>query len=167
LDSWKKSSQTEAALYNDTALYNNKMKEIGASQHSDDDVEKQVQSKGNAERDDDKGTSSGSAYVYTRSSGTSSWTQEAKLLASDGTAFDWFGCSMAMDGDEIAAMSLCRLKVTDDPQMGFVNTLGVRRPWRRKGMWSQHPLCQFGMAPIPHRYRGSMMNQLTNLTRFA
>lgn len=43
----------------------------------------------------------------------------------------WF---MAMDGDEIAAMSLCRLKVTDDPQMGFVNTLGVRRPWRRKGM---------------------------------
>lgn len=49
-------------------------------------------------------------------------------------AFDpdlWF---LAMDGDEIAAMSLCRFKITDDPDMGFVDTLGVRRPWRRQGL---------------------------------
>ncbi len=49
-------------------------------------------------------------------------------------AFDpslWF---LAMDGDEIAAMSLCRFKITDDPEMGFVDTLGVRRPWRRQGV---------------------------------
>jgi mycothiol synthase len=43
----------------------------------------------------------------------------------------WF---LAMDGDEIAGMSLCRPKVTDDPEMGFVDTLGVRRPWRRQGI---------------------------------
>jgi mycothiol synthase len=49
-------------------------------------------------------------------------------------AFDptlWF---LAMDGDEIAAISLCRFKITDDPEMGFVDTLGVRRPWRRQGL---------------------------------
>ena len=49
-------------------------------------------------------------------------------------AFDpslWF---LAMDGDKIAAMSLCRGKITDDPEMGFVDTLGVRRPWRRQGV---------------------------------
>lgn len=43
----------------------------------------------------------------------------------------WF---LAMDGDEIAAISLCRHKITDDPEMGFVDTLGVRRPWRRQGL---------------------------------
>lgn len=43
----------------------------------------------------------------------------------------WF---LAMDGDEIAAVCLCRLESHDDPQMGWVNTLGVRRPWRRQGL---------------------------------
>ena len=49
-------------------------------------------------------------------------------------AFDpslWF---LAMDGNEIAAISLCRGKITDDPEMGFVDTLGVRRSWRRQGL---------------------------------
>lgn len=43
----------------------------------------------------------------------------------------WF---LAMDGDEIAGLSLCKPHMTDDPQMGWVNTLGVRRPWRRQGL---------------------------------
>jgi GNAT superfamily N-acetyltransferase len=43
----------------------------------------------------------------------------------------WF---VVMDGDEIAGMSLCYSKTTHDPQMGWVGTLGVRRPWRRKGL---------------------------------
>lgn len=43
----------------------------------------------------------------------------------------WF---LALDGDEIAGMSLCRLKVAEDPAMGYVDTLGVRRPWRRRGV---------------------------------
>ncbi len=43
----------------------------------------------------------------------------------------WF---LAMDGDEIAGMSLCRTSATDDPQMGWVGVLGVRRPWRRRGL---------------------------------
>jgi len=49
--------------------------------------------------DDDNGVNSGSAYVFTRS-GTV-WTEQAKLLASDGTADDVFGCSVSIDGDYV------------------------------------------------------------------
>ncbi|HUU85723.1 MAG TPA: FG-GAP repeat protein [Phycisphaerae bacterium] len=47
--------------------------------------------------DDDKGAGSGSAYLY-RFDGFS-WVEEAKLLASDGAADDWFGYSVAVSGD--------------------------------------------------------------------
>ncbi len=43
----------------------------------------------------------GSAYVFTRS-GTS-WTQQAKLTASDGAAGDGFGISVAISGDTVVA----------------------------------------------------------------
>ncbi|MGJ8724877.1 MAG: hypothetical protein ACSHYB_10005 [Roseibacillus sp.] len=49
--------------------------------------------------DDDGGTSSGSAYLYTRS-GTS-WSQEAKLTAGDAAAFDFYGHSVAISGDSV------------------------------------------------------------------
>ncbi len=39
----------------------------------------------------------GNAYVFVRSGAT--WTQQAELTASDGAAFDYFGCSVALDGD--------------------------------------------------------------------
>jgi hypothetical protein len=47
--------------------------------------------------DSDNGPYSGSAYVFTRSGTT--WTQQAKLLASDGTAGDWFGVSVSLFGN--------------------------------------------------------------------
>jgi len=50
-----------------------------------------------AHLDDDNGGASGSAYVFTRSG--SAWTQQQKLTASDGAASDFFGISVAMDGD--------------------------------------------------------------------
>jgi hypothetical protein len=50
-----------------------------------------------AHYDDDKGYDSGSAYIF-RFNG-SSWVQEAKLLASDGAAYDYFGHSVAIDGN--------------------------------------------------------------------
>ncbi len=43
----------------------------------------------------------------------------------------WF---LGMDGDEIAGMSLCRPKRKGYPKAGWVGTLGVRRPWRRRGL---------------------------------
>lgn len=50
-------------------------------------------------RDDDTGIGSGSAYVFSRS-GTN-WTEHAKLIANDGRAFDRFGFSVGIDGDNI------------------------------------------------------------------
>ncbi len=48
---------------------------------------------------DDSGTSSGSAYVFARSGTT--WSQRAKLDASDGAAYDEFGCSVAISADTV------------------------------------------------------------------
>ncbi|MBI4701376.1 MAG: hypothetical protein HY744_09490 [Deltaproteobacteria bacterium] len=50
-----------------------------------------------ASGDDNKGQDSGSAYVFLRTG--ASWAQEAKLLASDGAAKDFFGCSVSIGGD--------------------------------------------------------------------
>jgi len=50
-------------------------------------------------RDDYPGVESGSAYIFTRSGTT--WTQQAKLFASDGTAGDYFGISVSIDGDTV------------------------------------------------------------------
>ncbi|MCK4315027.1 MAG: GNAT family N-acetyltransferase [Anaerolineae bacterium] len=43
----------------------------------------------------------------------------------------WF---LAMDGEEITGISLCCPKTAEDPGMGWVDSLGVRRPWRRRGL---------------------------------
>ena len=51
-----------------------------------------------ASRDDDGATNSGSAYVYTRN-GSGTWSQQAKLNASDASENDRFGISVAVDGD--------------------------------------------------------------------
>jgi len=44
--------------------------------------------------------SRGSAHVFVRS-GTAAWTEQAKLIASDGAATDFFGTSVAIEGDTI------------------------------------------------------------------
>jgi ribosomal protein S18 acetylase RimI-like enzyme len=43
----------------------------------------------------------------------------------------WF---LAVDGNEIAGISLCAPKLAEDAEMGYVMSLGVRRPWRRQGI---------------------------------
>ena len=53
----------------------------------------------------------------------------------------WF---LAMDGERIAGISLCREKYDEDPNMGWVSTLGVLRPWRRQGL---------GLALLRHSFR--------------
>ena len=51
-----------------------------------------------ADDDDERGTNSGSAYVFEKKDGA--WTQE-KLFANDAAEFDIFGQSVAIDGDTI------------------------------------------------------------------
>jgi hypothetical protein len=46
--------------------------------------------------DDDNGDHSGSAYIFKRSGTT--WSEQAKLLASDGAVSDWFGRSVSISG---------------------------------------------------------------------
>ena len=50
-----------------------------------------------ARADDDRGDSSGSAYMFERVGGL--WTQMAKLTAVDGAAEDLFGLSVSLSGD--------------------------------------------------------------------
>ncbi len=54
-----------------------------------------------APEDDDNGVWSGSIYVFVRNG--MSWTQEAKLLAADGAAGDWFGTSVSVSDDTVVA----------------------------------------------------------------
>jgi mycothiol synthase len=49
----------------------------------------------------------------------------------------WF---LAWDGDEIAGYSLCRYRM----DKGWVGTLGVRRPWRKRGLGEALLLHSFG-----------------------
>ncbi len=49
-----------------------------------------------APNDDDNGWTSGAAYVFIRTGIV--WTEQAKLLPSDGSAHDWFGLSISLDG---------------------------------------------------------------------
>ena len=56
---------------------------------------------------------------------------------------------LAMDGKEIAGFSLCRRRSNDDEEMGWVNVLGVRRPWRRQGL---------GLALLHHSFNGFQQN---------
>lgn len=54
-----------------------------------------------APQDDDAGAQSGSAYIFTRSGG--SWSEEAKLLASDGAADDRLGHAVSISGNTAVA----------------------------------------------------------------
>jgi mycothiol synthase len=47
-------------------------------------------------------------------------------------------------GEEVAGICLCRPHSYDDPDLGFVNVLGVRRPWRKRGL---------GLAFLRHAFR--------------
>ncbi len=55
--------------------------------------------------DDDKGSSAGAAYVFTRSG--SLWSEQVKLTASDGAAEDWFGLPVCLDGDTVVIGAYC------------------------------------------------------------
>ena len=53
----------------------------------------------------------------------------------------WF---LAVDGGEIAGFSLCRERQPGRPDTGWVRQLGVRRPWRRRGLALALLLHSFG-----------------------
>ncbi|MDI3287363.1 MYXO-CTERM sorting domain-containing protein [Polyangium sp. 15x6] len=78
--------------------------------------------------DDDKGTESGSAYVFVRSDGA--WTQQAKLVANDGQEADLLGVSVAVSG-ETALVGAYR----DDDKGAYSGSAYVFV--RSNGVWAQ------------------------------
>jgi mycothiol synthase len=77
----------------------------------------------------------------------------------------WF---LAMDGDEIAGVCLCHRKVVEDPDMGWISSLGVRRPWRRRGLalaLLHHAFGAFYQRGKPRVGLGVDASSLTGATR--
>jgi mycothiol synthase len=83
----------------------------------------------------------------------------------NGEHFDpslWF---LAMDGDEVAALALC---ADEKESGGAVHVLGVRRPWRRKGIGLallHHAFGEFYRRNIHNVYLGVDAQSLTGATR--
>lgn len=63
------------------------------------------------------------------------WLEEPRFEASL-----WF---VAMAGNEVAGVSLCRVNEEEEPSIGWVGDLSVRRPWRKRGL---------GMALLLHSF---------------
>ena len=78
--------------------------------------------------DADNGSASGSAYVFTRESGV--WSQSAKLTATDGARGDYFGWSVAVDGDTAVVGALFDDDNGSQSGAAYVFT-------RESGVWSQ------------------------------
>jgi mycothiol synthase len=64
----------------------------------------------------------------------STWPYEGWREWAFSESFDpslWF---VAEEGEEIAGVCLCKSHAGRDGELGWVNVLGVRRPWRRRGL---------------------------------
>ena len=73
----------------------------------------------------------------------------------------WF---LAMDGEEIAGVCLCRKESYDNPEVGFVNSLGVRRPWRKRGIGLALLLHAFGEFYLRGQRKAGLGVDAENLT---
>ncbi|NOH00792.1 MAG: GNAT family N-acetyltransferase [Chloroflexi bacterium] len=84
------------------------------------------------------------------------------FMQSDGSDSSmWF---LAMDGGEIAGISLCRPESYEDVEMGWVNILGVRRPWRKRGLGLALLLHSFGEFYKRGKYKAGLGVDAENLT---
>jgi mycothiol synthase len=66
-----------------------------------------------------------------------------KYFQIDYEGFDPTLLFIAMAGEEIAGINICRPRSYDDPDLGWVDTLGVLRPWRKRGL---------GLALLRHSF---------------
>jgi ribosomal protein S18 acetylase RimI-like enzyme len=66
--------------------------------------------------------------------------EEEEIAASDPAIFnrDYFNspglCFVALDGDEVVGSCLCNAKTVEFPDAGYLGSLSIRRPWRRRGI---------------------------------
>ncbi|HYN89898.1 MAG TPA: GNAT family N-acetyltransferase, partial [Ardenticatenaceae bacterium] len=77
----------------------------------------------------------------------------------------WF---LAMDGEEIAGMLLGMRQPERDPELGWIQTVGVRRPWRQRGLASallQHAFREFARRGLRRAALMVDAGSLTGATR--
>jgi ribosomal protein S18 acetylase RimI-like enzyme len=77
----------------------------------------------------------------------------------------WF---VARDGNEIAGYCLCRTASPSDHDAGYVNVLGVRQAWRKRGLGLallQHAFCEFHRRGQMHVELGVDAENLTGALR--
>ena len=77
-------------------------------------------------------------------------------------------CFLAMAGDEIAGVSLCRIESWHNPEWGWVDELAVRRPWRRQGIalaLLRHSFAEMYRRGKQHVGVGGDAQSLTGATR--
>lgn len=75
---------------------------------------------------------------------------------------------LAMDGTEIAGMALCASQRVGQPDLGWVSTLGVRRPWRKRGLGLallRHAFGELSKRGKPRAGLGVDSQSLTGATR--
>jgi ribosomal protein S18 acetylase RimI-like enzyme len=82
-------------------------------------------------------------WGYVDRSGDAEWMRRYRHQIENDPDFDPSLWILAMDGEEIAGVSLCHPKLGTDRETGTVEPLGVRRPWRRKGL---------GLALLQHTF---------------
>lgn len=68
------------------------------------------------------------------------------------------------DGDEVAGMCFNKIKTAEDPDMAWVNTLGVRRAWRSRGLGQALLLHSFGEFYRRGKRKAGLGVDATNLT---
>jgi hypothetical protein len=82
--------------------------------------------------DDDRGTKSGSAYFYRYNEGTETWDLVCKRTAGDGTAEDYFGVCVAIDGDRAMIGAY-----KDDSPLADAGSAYVFHCSHTTGLWEQ------------------------------
>ena len=74
----------------------------------------------------------------------------------------WF---LAKEGEHIAGICRCSPKTVEDPEMGWVNQLCVRKPWRKRGLGTALLLRTFGEFQKRGKLRAGLAVDASSLTK--
>jgi ribosomal protein S18 acetylase RimI-like enzyme len=94
-----------------------------------------------------------------------------KRWQSDYQSYPYYDPSMffiAVDGEEIAGISLCLQRHQEYPDLGWISSLGVRRPWRKRGLGLallQHSFTEFYQRGITKAGLGVDAENITGAVR--
>lgn len=84
-----------------------------------------------ANKDDDNGLDSGSAYIFARDA-AGVWTQQAKLLAPDGAAGSSFGDTVAISGDRAIVGAIIKNEYGPSARSAYVFVRDPAGIWRQR-----------------------------------